>query len=140
MERKQPLNWKRLTLETAVLLIVTIAAAWALSLTIHMTAPAAPGQAAFYADPAATQLITDPWDWSQHGITGLTNGAQINVWLKNTGSTDLTVTVSILNPSCLITVNPPSFQLPAAAVQAINLTFNQIQAGSTVSWDLKADY
>jgi hypothetical protein len=140
MERKQRFNWKRISLETSVILIVTIAIAWAVSTTIHMTAPAAPGQASFYANAAATDLITTTWDWGQHGITGLTNGAQIGVWLKNTGSTDLTVTISILNPTCLITANPPTFQLPAGAVQGINLTFDQIIAGSTVSWDLKADY
>jgi hypothetical protein len=140
MQRKQPFNWKRISLETAVILIVTIAVAWAISTTIHMTAPAAQGQAAFYADAQATQLITGTWDWGQHGITGLTNGAQIVVWLKNTGTITLNVSISILNPTCLITLDVQNFQLAASAVQGITLTFDQIIAGSTVSWDLKADY
>jgi hypothetical protein len=143
MERKQPFNWKRISLETSLILIVTIAIAWAVSTTIHMTAPAALGQASIYADQACTpaNLINPPsWDWAQHGVTGLTNGATIGVWIKNTGTITLNVTISILNPTCLITVDPQIFQLPGGAVQGLTLTFSQIIAGSTVSWDLKADY
>lgn len=140
MERKQPFNWKRISLETSLILIVTIAIAWAVSTTIHMTAPAALGQASFYADVGATQVISTPWDWAQHGVTGLTNGATIGVWIKNTGTITLNVTISILNPTCLITIDPQIFQLPGDAVQGLTLTFSQIIAGSTVSWDLKADY
>jgi hypothetical protein len=140
MEKKTSLKWKKIVLETTALILITVIAAWAVSTQIHMTAPAAQGSAHFYMNQAANILITDPWDWAQHGITGLNNGDIITVWLKNTGSTDLTANVTILNPTCVITATPNSFQLLAGAVQAVNLNFSGIVSGSTISWDLKADY
>jgi hypothetical protein len=144
MERRKPLNlkafnWKRIGIETAALLLVTVIIAWAISTQIHMTAPAAQGQAAFYADVGLTQPITSPWDWAPY-INPLTNGATIGVWLHNTGSTDLNVTIQIFNPTCIITADPTTFQLPVGAIQGITLTFSGIVGGSTIEWDLKADY
>jgi hypothetical protein len=141
MEKKNPLNWKRIILETTVVILATVLVSWAISTQIHMTAPAAPGSANFYTTEAANELITTPWDWSLHGITGLHNGDIITVWLKNTGSTNLFVNVTILNPSCVITATPNSLiSLSPDAVQAVNLNFSGIVSGPTISWDLKADY
>lgn len=141
MEKKKPLNLKRLTLEITAIILATAIAAFAVSQTIHMTAPAAAGSAAFYSDAGATVLITTPWDWSLHGVTGLHNGDSLLVYLKNTGSTDLSANITILNPSCVITSNPNYLiPLPVGAIQAVNLTFSGIVGGSTISWDLKADY
>jgi len=141
MEKKRSLNWKSIILETTALILITAIAAWAVSTQIHMTAPAGQGSAAWYMDQAGLQQITTPWDWALHGITGLNNGDTITVWLKNTGSTDLTANVTILNPTCIITATPNSLiSLSPGAVQAVDLTFSSIVGGSTITWDLKADY
>lgn len=142
MERIKSMKLKkRLVAEITILLIATAALSFGLNLLrVHMSAPAAAGQAAFYSDAACTQLISDPWDWGQHGVTGLTEGATINVWLKNTGSTSLQVNVTVLNPTCIISVTPSLFTLTVGQVQAITLTFTGIVAGSSITWDLNADY
>ena len=138
MEKKRSFKWKSIILETTALILITAIAAWAVSTQIHMTAPAGQGSAAWYS--GSGQLITDPWDWAAHGVTGLNNGAVLTVWLNNTGTVSLTVTVTILEPTCVITATPQNFQLPVGAAQAIDLTFSGIVGGSLIEWDLKADY